>query len=130
MKNTHPHFSQESLIDLIGLPYRSFDCWDVIKLFHRKVMKLDIEINIYDRHTIGKKGVSRLIEIEKRHFRQVSVPEVGDVIVFRIMGIASHVGVYVGDGSFLHTMEKTGCVIDKLAKWEKRIEGIFRHGKI
>jgi len=129
VRNTHPQISQAYLTDLIGLPYRSFDCWEITKLFYRKIMFLDLDVIAYDDPS-DKQNVSRLIEIEKQKFRQVNSPEFGDIIVFRVNGIASHIGIFVGEGSFLHTMEKTGCVIDKLAKWEKRIEGFFRHDKI
>jgi len=129
VKNTHQPISQASLLELIGLPYSAFDCWEITKLFYRKIMMLDLDAIVYDDPS-DKKNVSRLIEIEKQKFKQVNSPGFGDIIVFRINGISSHIGIYINGGSFLHTMEKTGCVIDKLAKWEKRIEGYFRHDQI
>lgn len=53
-------------------------------------------------------------------------PLYGDLIVIDFMGVVSHVGINLGNGTMLHTSEKTGCVVEPLTKWKKRIVGYYR----
>jgi len=55
----------------------------------------------------------------------VTKPDVHALMVIRIKNIESHVGVYLGEGLFLHTTKTTGSVIDRISRWSKMIEGYY-----
>lgn len=116
--------------DNVGIPYSAFDCWDITKLFYRKVLNIDLGISTGittpgndDKY---RKQVSNIIEIHKSKFLEVDTPEIGDIILFNIYGITAHVGVYVGNKKFIHSLRETGCVVQPLKIWERKIEGYFR----
>ncbi|HSG99025.1 MAG TPA: NlpC/P60 family protein, partial [candidate division Zixibacteria bacterium] len=55
--------------------------------------------------------------------------EYGDLVFFKIGGgSVSHVGIYVGDGNFIHASESRGVVIDSLADsyWSKHFHSARR----
>lgn len=129
MRNIRQQIFQAFLHKYIGVDYNRYDCWELTKLFYVELMGIDLDEVAYDDPN-NKKNVSRLIEIERQKFSRIHSPSFGDIIVFKILGIASHLGIYVGDGKFLHTMNNTGCVVDNLSKWKWRVEGFYRHDQI
>jgi cell wall-associated NlpC family hydrolase len=54
--------------------------------------------------------------------------ESGDVILFRVKGHPQHVGVYVGDGYFVHADEGAGGVVmtGLRGKWSASVEERYR----
>jgi len=57
---------------------------------------------------------------------KIDRPEPGCIIELNVLGEPSHIGVYVGNGDFIHSSRKSGVVVDKLHRWEKRIKGFYR----
>jgi cell wall-associated NlpC family hydrolase len=53
-------------------------------------------------------------------------PEKGAIVELLVMGQPSHVGVCLGDGTFIHALKKTGVVIEPLARYRNRIKGYYR----
>ena len=64
-------------------------------------------------------SASRPVEAQEAH--------PGDLVFFNTLGSAfSHVGIYIGDGKFVHAAnERTGVKTERLthAYWAKRFEG-------
>ena len=125
MKDTlHPSI-QASLISLIGLPYKAYDCYELVKFFYLKAYEIELQDYKYtDANIPGK--ISYLIDAEKQSYKKVTRPEFGDIILFRIEGFPAHLGVYIDDSNFLHTTEGTGSCIDKLQTWKHKIVGYYR----
>jgi cell wall-associated NlpC family hydrolase len=113
----------------IGEPYDSKDCWDIVKAFHKEVLGKEISVDDYGEVEDGKEyreKISRVVEIEKCNFQEIETPSFGDVILFNIFGLAAHIGVYIGNSMFLHSMKENGCVIESLPRWSKRVKGYYR----
>jgi cell wall-associated NlpC family hydrolase len=71
--------------------------------------------------------VSRLFRLENR----VEYDELayGDLVFFKVnKRKVSHVGIYVGDGQFVHTSRSRGVVVDSLTDeyWAERYAGARR----
>lgn len=124
MKNTHQQSIQDCLPKIIGLPYSAFDCYELIQLLYKKAFS--IELDTLYQVTPDELGVNKMMEQKKGDFIKVTKPEAGDIILINIIGLTCHVGVYIGGGKFLHTRKSTGSVIDRISRWEKRIEGYYR----
>ncbi len=127
MKSTPLQIFQDCSRDLIGLPYVAFDCWELVKLFYLKVFNQDMNLKGTYQDPEDQVTISRLLEIEKNSFKKIGSPEFGDIVVLRIKGYTSHIGIYLGSGKFLHTLRATGSVIETTSKWNKRIEGYYRY---
>lgn len=109
---------------LIGVSYSDRDCWGIVVSFYRLhgvalPMFYDLETRPCAYST------QDLIDKSKRHFKEISHLEYGSIVLIRLHGVPTHVGVYVGDGMILHTTEATGCILEPLRKWQRHIEGIY-----
>jgi cell wall-associated NlpC family hydrolase len=129
--------TQASFREYLSLTYSSYDCYDLVKLFYRRELEIDLISDDYlspnktSLHGVirNKDEYKNLVQVQKRNFKRVGAPQYGDIILFSFCGIASHVGIYLEDNLFLHTQEKTGACIEKLSnqKWQKRLLGIYRY---
>lgn len=104
----------------IGIPYKSHgrdfdgcDCYGLCRLFLKNEMGKDLpEINQYADASAAAE-VSNLIINNQPLLSgdRKDIPEVGDVVVIRFKGIASHVGVYVGHGRILHILKGINSMV-------------------
>lgn len=62
------------------------------------------------------------------HAQRVATPEVGDIVLLRIRGIACHVGLYIGEQRMLHIMRGRNAVVESLRRpeWARRVKGYYR----
>jgi cell wall-associated NlpC family hydrolase len=110
---------------MIGIPYSELDCWAVVVKFYKEAMDTELK-RYYEKVPRDRSTAKNLIYTHKSEFYQVHTPEVGDIITIRLAGVESHIAVYLGEEKILHTSIATGCIIDRLSKWQKCIEGIYR----
>ena len=124
--------------DYIGIPYaergRSFeavDCFGLVCIMYRD---MGITVPDYlDFYTTSSdvESVADAINKNKAHWRKVEAPGVGDVLVFNIMGFPCHVGVYVGQGDFIHSFRGTAVCVERLdsLSWSRRLSEAYRWQK-
>lgn len=105
---------------LIGVPYKwggttpkGFDCSGFIK------------------YVFAKKGINtpRTVSEIWNYAVEVKKPSVGDVVFFETYKPGpSHMGIYIGDGSFIHASSSYGVTISKLGQsyWNERYLGSKR----
>ena len=117
-----------NLKDLIGTPYEVLDCWGVAKKFYEETFCLKIKDYYTDRPD-DKFTTKNLIYTNCGDFEAVTKPQFGDILVFRVKGVESHIGVYIGSELFLHSSKHIGCVLDRMSKWTPYLSGIYRHRK-
>jgi cell wall-associated NlpC family hydrolase len=120
--------------EFIGIPFvdggrdkNGTDCFGLVRMiYHAKygIMLPEFNISCMDFSRIGNE-----IENNREYWKEVE-PEsiVPSLIVFRFMSdYCNHVGVYVGDGKFIHTRQKVGSNVDRVDSihWKSRIEGYY-----
>lgn len=127
MSDIHQHCTQESIRDLIGIPYEDKDCYELAKEFYRIEFKCELDL-LYDVRPTEKQTMS-LFNAQKEKFVRVDVPQKGDIIVFNVVGLPCHIGIYLNKETFLHTRQHTGSVIERFSRWHKRVEGYYRWPK-
>lgn len=127
MKDTHHKIFQEYSPSIIGLPYSSFDCYDIVKIFYDLVFDIELSGYSYD-NPLDKDNMEFLIASQKSKFNQVSKPEFGDIILLKVQGVPCHLGIYLWKTKFIHTTVETGSIIDDTHYWKNKIEGFYRHG--
>jgi cell wall-associated NlpC family hydrolase len=61
-------------------------------------------------------------------FKKIDEKEIqfGDIILIKIFGVDSHIGVYLGEDRMLHTTLHSGCVIERVLRWKHLISGYYR----
>jgi cell wall-associated NlpC family hydrolase len=117
--------------DLIGRPFeygarppsKSLDCYGlVVEVSQRLGKALPVRQFSEQGNVIGA-----LMSMQMDEWEQ-SPREIGAVLLFRVMGIAQHVGIIVSPFEFIHTWEGTGgVVVERIDNWEQRIVGSYRY---
>ena len=129
MKNTPQPSTQEyfkGLVNLVGTPYSVANCWELAVLFYDRVFGISL-YHIYSGPIPeDRKDKKNLIYTNMGEFEEVTIPEFGDIVLIKLFGVESHIGVFVGSGMFMHTTRNTGCVMDRVDKWKKMIVGYYR----
>jgi hypothetical protein len=121
--------------DLVGVPYvkhgrdlRGLDCYGCAILAEYILTGKELKDVFYENPTPEQKaGIMKTVEEGVPHTR-LERPEKGAVTEIFVLGHPSHVGVCLGDGTFIHAMEKTGVVIEPLWRYGRRIKGYYRVG--
>ena len=120
----------------IGIPYRDrgrdvktgLDCWGLCRYvskdhYHQELPKL-----LYEYETANDaKEMEKAFQASVKNFVRVDHPDSGNIVCIAIYGVPCHVGVYVGNNKFIHTLAGSNSIMESLkAKiWEKRIEGFY-----
>lgn len=120
----------------IGLPYKvngeypaGADCWTLVKAFSKNELGVELPEFLYDAENLIK-NASEHIKYETslgKRWCKINEPEIGDVLILRIRGLASHCAIYVGNGDFLHTLEGRQATCESLhGIWKQSLVGIYR----
>jgi len=123
--------------DFIGIPYRDggrdytgADCWGLVWLYYRDELGVDLPPLAGAYQNDDRKRISQLTDetMPLVGARKVDVPIDGDIVLMRMRGMPTHVGVYVSPGMVLHTHRRTDSVIQRIdsLSLRSRIEGYYR----
>jgi hypothetical protein len=124
--------------DYIGIPYLGMgrdragaDCWGLVRLVYRDRYGIDLpDYSEQAYNAADGAETAPLIAAGRDVWSAVTEPAEGDVVLLRIKGYPSHVGVLVGPAQMLHVYRDglTAC-IERLDSgvWKHRIEGYYRH---
>lgn len=103
----------DKIIELIGTPFDQLKCWDLVA-------------EVYRRSGIT---LSHYTQINMGLWEEVQEPVQGDVLVFALYGVElDHVGVYIGDGQFIHATEHSGTCIERLSRYRQKLKHMYRWG--
>lgn len=114
-----------SALALVGSPYRyggddpvrGFDCSGLVRYVAGSVLGVTLP---RQAEAISRGGV----EVDRKRMQS------GDLVFFNTLGRAfSHVGIYLGDGQFVHAPARRGQVrIERLSQpyWQARFDGARR----
>jgi cell wall-associated NlpC family hydrolase len=76
--------------------------------------------------------IGGVVASELGRWQKVTVPEPGDVVMMALNPLhpdtIQHFGTFVGDGRFLHTLEKSGSILSSIHHdyWSRKIRGYVR----
>lgn len=121
----------QDYFSLIGTPYEEMNCWEAARSFY--LLCLGVELKHYcDYLPENRNEIKNLIYSNAGDFEEIKskngirVFEFGDVILFKIKGIESHLGVFVGKGQFFHSTKGVGACVERLDRWKAVISGVYR----
>lgn len=120
----------------IGLPYlengrdwTGVDCWGLARLYYKEELGLDLPD--YSEFYSGGSDprLENLVLDQKALWIKTTSPQPNDLCVFSILGSPVHVGVYLGNNTFLHCREGQDSVVESLTniKWANRLEGYYSY---
>jgi len=116
-----------------GRDYSGWDCWGPSRCGYKDILGVELPSFIDDYVNAGDTKASRriihdIILSQKHNWEPVDKPQALDVILFRFGDTETHLGLMVGKNKFIHCEKIINTVIERIdsAKWEKRIEGVYR----
>jgi len=118
--------------DLVGIPYKDhgrdasgMDCYGlVIEVLRRAGVSVP-DVFYADASVETKAAVKRALESGIPNTK-LEKPEELAVVEILVMGLPSHIGVCLGDGTFIHSLRKVGVVIEPLSRYRHRTRGFYR----
>lgn len=136
-------FNSEMYEDLMGKPFREsnekfngkkYNCWDLVReVYSRMGIELpDVSLKchevLYLSHLVKEEKDTLRDRIEK--WDGEGMPPVPSIILITPQGnLASHIGIYLGNGRFLHATDVSGrgVCIERIYEslWRDRIEGYY-----
>src|SRR5690625_3869036 len=112
-----------------GRSFHGSDCWGVVFLYYKHEKGIELPLLSDYQTTRDADGISQIVEAQKPSWTQTDEPMEGDVIVFRMAGKQTHVGIYIGRNRFIHAFSGTDSCMESLKspRWASRIEGFYRY---
>ena len=114
-----------SYANLIGISYEKLDCWGIAREFYKLEFGFELK-RYYDKAPNDSSIANKLIYSSMGDFEKVTTPNFGDIILINLEGIESHIGIYINDQQLLHTSSRTGCMLDRMSKWNRLVVGYYR----
>jgi cell wall-associated NlpC family hydrolase len=119
----------------IGIPYKNHgrdfngaDCWGLVWMFLSNEMFLDYKnIQEYrddkDIFTIERHIISNI----KEYWEPITIPQQGNIVLFRFRDRLIHMGIVIDRNSFLHTIKGLNSCVERFSspKWQTRIGGYY-----
>ncbi len=127
--------------DLLGVPFAyqgrgpdEYDCYGLNIELHRRI---GVEVPDYKSPT-KLEDIARLIDTEKTLWHEVwkkdnNTPREADIplhstLLFKVNGLASHVGMKISGNRFIHTWEGVGGVlVERISLWKHKILGVYQY---
>lgn len=122
----------------IGVPFvdggrdapHGLDCWGLIMLVMADagIQIPDYKISCFDSGEIGERARKDM----QRCLERIDGPETGAIVLMstdpEVPDAIQHFGVCVDSRRFIHTSERTGCIITRTNDrfWTNRIKGYYR----
>jgi cell wall-associated NlpC family hydrolase len=127
----------------IGIPYgmdndpsKSLDCWNLCRHFAANELGIHFPEFMYDRTNEEAYIEAGRIHIAHQKtlgttWRQVSQPQLGDIMLIKMRGHPCHCGLYLGkvDGveSFMHTLRGRNSSVEPFTYWGQQVESYYRY---
>jgi hypothetical protein len=119
--------------DLVGVPYikhgrdlQGLDCYGCAILAEYILVGKELKDVFYDNPTVKQRAeIMKIVEDGVPHIC-LDGPEKGAIVEIFVLGQPTHVGVCLGNGTFIHAMDKIGVVIEPLWRYGHRIKGYYR----
>jgi len=114
----------------IGIPYKDggrdidgLDCWGLVRLVYKNEYNIDLPSFNNEYIITDRERVNELFSQYREGWAIEDSPKEGNVVLLRLFGEESHVGVLINSKQFLHVNHKTPAAIDSLdsIRWRNRI---------
>lgn len=122
--------------DYVGIPFLAkgrektgLDCWGLVRLVYKEQYNIELPSLSSDYEIEDSERIAEIAAQYREGWEETSEGVPGSVILFRVLGHISHVGIYIGDNKFIHCREEQSVVIESLDSftWSKRAVGFFNY---
>ena len=122
----------------IGIPFKykgrttdGLDCWGLVRLIYKDEYDITLPSFSDEYEDNQVERIGDLISQYKEGWESIAEPEEGSLVLFRVMGVESHVGVCISSTHFIHAREGFSSAIEAFdsPSWKKRIVGHFKYSE-
>ena len=118
----------------IGLPYNfrgrsvdGIDCLGLVQLFYREEFGIELPEYLYgDEFKTDECAEAIKIGEFDGNWQRVDDAQYADLLVYRVMGQPTHVGLDVCNGLMLHAFQGRNSCLEPMEVWSHRLMGRFR----
>jgi hypothetical protein len=105
------------------------DCWGLVRLVYQQEFSIDLPSFSGEYDVNDPKLLHDKIAQHKEGWETLAEPEPGCIVLFRMFGSESHIGVAVSSTQFLHAREKYASAIENFSstEWKNRIVGYYKY---
>ena len=120
----------------IGIPYKpngrdqnGLDCWGLVRLVYSEQYSIELPNLSADYNVDDYSRLTDLVAQYREGWLKVTEPSIGDVIIFKIFGHETHIGIVISSTQFLHVRSGYDSAIDNftIGKWKHRVTGFYRY---
>ena len=128
------------LSDLVGIkfsddgesPESGFDCYGLVIYVYREFYNIEIPSYKHNKiEPLDSKKIERQIvrAYNSGNWIKIDEPEEPNLVTIKNHPVfVNHIGVYIGDGKFIHALKKVGVIISSINDrfWKPKIVGFYR----
>ena len=122
----------------IGIPFKykgrdetGLDCWGLVRLIYKNEYNISLPSFGDDYSDNDIERISELIAQYKEGWESIDTPSEGTVVLFKVLGSESHVGIAISDTHFIHAREGYDSAIEAFNSpyWKRRLVGHFKYSQ-
>lgn len=117
---------EEKYKHLVGTPHSEKNCFEIVKEFYQVCFGSELKQYYESAPTEREDRAALICENLGELYKVTDTPKIGDIIIIKVLDIPCHIAVYLGRGQMLHSTKDKGCVIEKVRRHDKVIEGYYR----
>lgn len=127
--------------DYISIPFlehgrdrKGCDCWGLARVIYDELLGIKLPTLIDYKNTKDSHAIAELYEKEHKEWEEIPLGQEKefDIVVFKILGLPTHIGIVINKGMMLHCEYGIGTHVSEYTKelqWKKRLAGIYRYVK-
>lgn len=124
--------------DYIHIPFKEHgreregcDCWGLARIIYKEQLGIELPTLSDYKDTHDSHSIAELYEKEHLTWEEIPLGQEKefDVLVFKILGLPTHIAVVINKGMMIHCEYGIGTHVteyNKDVQWRKRLAGIYR----
>lgn len=126
--------------DFIRIPFKErgrsregVDCWGLVCVIYKEMLNIDLPQFLNYKNTNDKQAILNIYAEQAKKWNKVPVGEEEefDVVVLKMMGLPTHVGVVCSKGFMIHCEMNVGTTVVEYSvrkhQWSRRLTGFYRY---
>lgn len=113
-----------------GRDYSGIDCYGLVRLVYKE--ELGIDLPSFIEEGINPERTQELILQYREGWEPTETISTGDVVIFKVMGVDSHIAIAISPTHFLHARQGYESAIESFSspKWKNRLVGSYKYSPV